>query len=396
MPAERTTPDVVVVGAGIVGALIGRELAGRGHRVTLVDPDPGGGASISNAGMLVPSYCRPMATPATIRDGVAGLIGRDASITLGSLAPSVLGWLVHFVWAARPGRARQVAAALVAAAQTAADGYNELATETGIAVGLRRDGWLQVAGSAAALGRQVRAAREQADVAFEVLTADVCRDREPGLRADLAGGVYFAGDASLDPVAATRAALIAAERRGAMLHRAPMTSLIGHGGRARAVRTPDGDVTADVFVLATGATPADGTRVQPGWGWSIDISTKTKLVHGPLMGLDDHVVLNPLPDRVRITGGMRIGGTPSPEHDRAAGAAIRSAADRLVPDLRDLPDGPVLRGARPMTPDGMPRITRTGSNVITAAGHGTLGMTLAPSTARAVSDLLTPTTRTRR
>ncbi|MDT7707108.1 MAG: D-amino-acid dehydrogenase [Pseudonocardiales bacterium] len=388
MLTDHPTSDVVVVGAGIVGALIGRELAGQGRRVVLVDPDPGGGASVANAGMLVPSYCRPMAAPATLRAGMRGLIGRDASVTLGSFAPSVLGWLARFAWAARPGRARQVAARLVDSARTAADGYAELAAETGVALGLRRSGWLQVAGSAAVLRQQIDAAREQKDMPFDILDNHACRRREPGLGPHVAGGVHFDGDASLDPVAATRAALMAAEHRGAVIHRALMTGLAVRDGRVRAVRTTAGDVSATTFVLATGAAPASGTQVQPGWGWSIDLPTVTTLVHAPLMGLDDHVVFNPLAERIRITGGMRIGGTPSTEHDRVAAAAIRHAAERLVPGLRDLRNATVLRGARPMTPDGVPRIAWTRPNLITATGHGTLGMTLAPSTAKAVSALL--------
>jgi D-amino-acid dehydrogenase len=41
-----------------------------------------------------------------------------------------------------------------------------------------------------------------------------------------------------------------------------------------------------------------------------------------------------------------------------------------------------------MTPDGLPRVAKTGRNLVTATGHGTLGMTLAPATAAAVAQLL--------
>ncbi|WP_432549540.1 FAD-dependent oxidoreductase, partial [Kineococcus esterisolvens] len=45
---------VVVLGGGVVGAACAWRLAGRGHRVVLVDPVPGGGASRAAAGMLAP------------------------------------------------------------------------------------------------------------------------------------------------------------------------------------------------------------------------------------------------------------------------------------------------------------------------------------------------------
>ena len=47
--------DVVVVGAGIIGCAIARELAARGLVATVVDPrPPGGGATQASAGMLAP------------------------------------------------------------------------------------------------------------------------------------------------------------------------------------------------------------------------------------------------------------------------------------------------------------------------------------------------------
>ena len=46
-------------------------------------------------------------------------------------------------------------------------------------------------------------------------------------------------------------------------------------------------------------------------------------------------------------------------------------------------------GLRPMTADGLPIVgrLRPDSNVLVASGHGMLGLTLAPSTAKTVRDL---------
>ncbi|WP_183093772.1 FAD-dependent oxidoreductase [Nocardioides stalactiti] len=46
---------VKVLGAGIIGLSVADELLRRGHRVTVVDPAPGAGASYAAAGMLSPS-----------------------------------------------------------------------------------------------------------------------------------------------------------------------------------------------------------------------------------------------------------------------------------------------------------------------------------------------------
>jgi glycine oxidase len=46
--------DVIVVGGGIIGLSAAFQLARRGHRVAVIDDQPGGGASFAAAGMLAP------------------------------------------------------------------------------------------------------------------------------------------------------------------------------------------------------------------------------------------------------------------------------------------------------------------------------------------------------
>ena len=67
-----TGTDVVVIGAGAVGASVAYELARRGASVTVVDEGPGvgGGCSYANAGLLSPSHVQPLATPANVAAGL--------------------------------------------------------------------------------------------------------------------------------------------------------------------------------------------------------------------------------------------------------------------------------------------------------------------------------------
>jgi len=48
------TADVLIIGGGVIGLAIAWRAAQRGLRVTVADPDPGGGASHAAAGMLTP------------------------------------------------------------------------------------------------------------------------------------------------------------------------------------------------------------------------------------------------------------------------------------------------------------------------------------------------------
>jgi len=48
------SPDVLVIGAGVIGLAVDWRCLGRGMTVTVVDPAPGSGASWTAAGMLAP------------------------------------------------------------------------------------------------------------------------------------------------------------------------------------------------------------------------------------------------------------------------------------------------------------------------------------------------------
>ncbi|MEQ1860813.1 MAG: FAD-dependent oxidoreductase [Chthoniobacteraceae bacterium] len=77
---------VVIVGGGVIGLSAASECARRGHRVTVVEKSrKQRGASLGNAGMIVPSHFIPLAAPAR-RGGVS----QYSIPTLGRiLAPAV-------------------------------------------------------------------------------------------------------------------------------------------------------------------------------------------------------------------------------------------------------------------------------------------------------------------
>jgi D-amino-acid dehydrogenase len=70
---------------------------------------------------------------------------------------------------------------------------------------------------------------------------------------------------------------------------------------------------------------------------------------------------------------------------------LRRGASRYLGEAWQQGDGErAWIGLRPMTPDGLPAIGRAPgiSNLYVATGHGMLGVTLAPVTARAIAELI--------
>jgi D-amino-acid dehydrogenase len=128
--------------------------------------------------------------------------------------------------------------------------------------------------------------------------------------------------------------------------------------------------------------------VRPGKGYCLDT---TPLPLRSATNLSDaKVAVTPLDGRLRLAGTMEFGGLDE-TINRVRVEAIRRAPGAYLRDW-DPPSGTTTpqAGMRPMTPDGLPIIGRLGrlANTYVSTGHGMLGVTLAPGTAAALSDLI--------
>ena len=205
---EDEAPDVVVVGAGVIGCAAAWRLATAGHRVTLVDPAVGQAASWVAAGMLAPV--------------TESAFGETALLQLNLAAVRAFPAFV-----------------------------DELESLTGEVVGLRREGTLTVAHDAddwAAL-RRLTAFRADVGLETQVLDGRACRRLEPFLAADVTAGVLAVGDLSVDNrryLSALRAA-------------AGLAGVHSVAGSVQRVLTADGVATG--VQMATGATVSAGAVV---------------------------------------------------------------------------------------------------------------------------------------
>jgi D-amino-acid dehydrogenase len=163
----------------------------------------------------------------------------------------------------------------------------------------------------------------------------------------------------------------------------------------RSVRAGGRRFEPDRVVLAAGAWTGPVSRlfgqplpVRPGKGYSVEL---------PPLGLrgatnlwDAHVAITPFDHALRVAGTMEFGGLDENINQIRVDAILRAPATYLrdyeVPTAGITPRA----GMRPMTPDGLPIIGRLGSlsNAFVSTGHGTLGVTLAPGSAAAITELV--------
>lgn len=358
---ERS-PDVVLIGAGIVGAACAHALARAGAAVALYD------RAFAGAG------------------------------SSGACEGNVLAWDKE--------RTRELPLAL-----RSAELWAELADELPDDFEYDRKGSVVVAETA----DDMVAARTLAEtlaaqgVESELLDAAALREAEPHSAQDLPGGVLYPGDAQLEPRLATVALVRAAQRAGARLVTGTAVEGIERDaqGRAAAVHTAGGRVVAGAVVVAAGVwTPAVlrsarlHVPVTPRKGHIVVLERSpvrfarklSELGYVSAVEADDEGLLVAMVVESTESGTVLLGS--SREHrgfDRAVdvgvAAAVARRAARFFPVLRDLRALRAYAGLRPLSPDHLPIIgpLAGADNVCVATGHEGAGIGLAPATAELVA-----------
>ena len=352
--------DCVIIGGGVIGLSIARELAGRGARVRVLSRGPGRDtASWAAAGILPPAPDRA-ATSAGNR------------LTAWSDA-------LHRTWA------------------------QELLAETGIDNQLRRCGGLYVAASDAGLDRLAMAADSwrQRGARCAWLTAADIGAHEPALTPAIEEGGIRAGfllpdEMSLRPPRHLEALAASCRGRGVTITTAEVLGFEERDGVVSGVVTDSGVVRSGAYCLATGAWSGDLAA-------SLGLTIDTRPIRG-------QIVLLRLPRQIlgrvvnfgidylvpRDDGRLLVGSTIedagfSAETTAEAVDRLTGVAQRL---LGALPGAVVERawaGLRPGSADGLPTLGRIPrlANAYVATGHFRAGLHQSTGTAVLLADLMT-------
>ena len=161
--------------------------------------------------------------------------------------------------------------------------------------------------------------------------------------------------------------------------------------------TSTGEIEGDAFVVATGAwTPLLNRQlgckilIQPGKGYSMTMARPAKCPAIPLMFEEHRVAVTPMQTGYRLGSIMEFAGYDSTIHPRRM-ELLRAGAAHYLQEPTAEPIMEQWYGWRPMTPNSLPIIDRTAAfeNVMVAAGHNMLGLSMATGTGQLVADLLT-------
>lgn len=402
---ENTKLKVVVLGGGVIGVTTAYYLAKAGHEVTVLDRQQGPAleTSFANAGEISPGYSSPWAGPGVPIKAVKWLLMKHGPLAIRpSFDPAMWSWLLKMLRNCTTARYALNKARMVPIAEYSRDCLRELRSEIGLAYDERSQGTLQLFRNQSQLdsiGGDVEVLKKFG-VPFEVLDAAGCIAAEPALarvRGKFVGGLRLPHDETGDCHMFTNK--LAERAQGAVTFRYGITirEIVTDGRRATAVRTDDGLVAGDAFVVAMGSysplllrTLGIKAPVYPIKGYSLTIPIQDE-GGAPVSTVMDEtykVAITRLGNRIRVGGTAEIAG-----YDLALRGSRRGALEYSFTDLfgggGSVSEATFWCGLRPMTPDGPPIVGHTHiGGLYLNTGHGTLGWTMACGSGRVLADLI--------
>jgi sarcosine oxidase subunit beta len=348
-----TQPDVVVVGAGILGASAAFHLAERGYRVVVLE---------------------------------RGAPNREGSgTTAGNLH-------IQAIHTRRPGQEIPVdSARLLSLQRRASDHWAQIEDRLDTDVELRRGGGFMVA-ETAAQEEELREKHEwerRAGIPTEVLTGDEARKRLPLLSDRVRAASWCPLDGYANPLLITPAYLTAARRLGAELHAfTPVTGIrrVGDGYKVlsgeRSWTAPVVVNTAGPWITEISALAGIRIRMSP-----VAIQMHVTVRVPPVMHhLVQHIGEGMSVKQVNAGNLLIGGGWPAAELDMAGRSTVSvpsmagnlAQAGRILPFLGGLRLLRMWAGPLAATPDEMPVIGEVPGHPGFFVAGGTYAFTLAP------------------
>lgn len=395
-------PDVVVLGAGIVGVGAALHLQARGRDVVLVDRGgvAGEGTSFGNSGIIERSSVFPYAFPRELRTiaRYALNIAPEAHYHVRAL-PWLTPWLRLHRRHSSPEAARRGADAAYPLVERCLVEHEALMEAAGATHLYRKIGWLKVYRTSASLQKAIRDAERARPygVAFDILDSVKVHALEPALVSEFAGGIHLLDPGSVsDPGALVKAyAALFVSRGGRFVD-----------GDARTFRelpdgwgldTAAGRTRAPEAVVALGPWSHDlvqklGYRlplvVKRGYHMHFGMRGGASLQR-PVLDWENGFVAAPMARGIRITTGAEFARRDAPPSPLQM-ARAEIAARKMLPLTSVLDDKPWM-GSRPCLPDLLPVIGPAPRHpgLWFDFGHQHHGLTIGPVCGRLLAEMMT-------
>lgn len=395
---------VVIIGGGVIGLCTAYYCVRKGLRVTVIErsPEERDGCSFGNAGMVVPSHFVPLAAPGVVTLGLKWMLDPESPFYVKPrFRADLLGWGLRFWRSATREHVERSAPLLCDLSLRSRACFEELAALPGNDFGLERKGLLLLCKTERALEAEARTAERgrALGIPSEVLDAKQTAQREPDVRMDVAGSIYFPKDCHLTPQRLMSALKRQLDALGATFEwSTEVTGFRVSGKHLEAVQTTRGDFRAAEHVLCGGSWSPGLARqlrlnlpIQAGKGYSLTLTEPRQLPTTCAIFAEAHLAVTPMGKSLRFGGTLELAGLNTDINPVRVRGIIKSVP-AYYPDFSpsDFEGIRPWSGLRPCSPDGLPYMGRTAryTNLGIATGHAMVGVSLGPVTGMLMAEIL--------
>ena len=395
--------SVIIVGGGVIGIACAHYLRRSGFDVTVIEKDNLAGAcSHGNCGFVCPSHVLPLTEPGAISVALKSLVTPNAPFRVRPrFSPALWQWLLQFARRCRHDTMIEAGRHLKAILEASMIEYRELTGSGTLEAEWQENGLLYVLKTSAGMESFAKTNAlllDEFGVGARMIEGGDLPGFDSALKSDLAGAYFYEDDAHLRPDVLNRNWIQRLRSEGvAFIESCELQQVRKQSGSIVALQTSQGELTADRFVFAMGAWSAQmgqelecSIPIEPGKGYSVTMRRPTICPQHPILFPEHKVGVTPFRDGYRLGSMMEFSGFD----ERIPPSRIQQLRDSAEPYLLEAhcADGNAEEwfGWRPMTWDSLPIIGDVPrlKNAMLATGHNMLGLSLAPSTGRLVSELM--------
>lgn len=405
---------VHIIGGGIIGLCSAYYLNSLGEEVTIIDKSElTTGCSHGNAGMIVPSHFIPLAAPGVINKGLRWMFKPSSPFFIRSIMDKdLLQWLWKFYKSCNLQNVEQSMALLYDANNHSVSLYSELTEllkgktdQSSISnFKFQRRGLLLLYRDEKTRKEELETAEVATTLGLEAieLNEEEIKALNPGCVIVAMGGIYYPGDAHIDPAMFMGQMIQYLRAKGVKFILSE--EIIGFRqslDRIETITTNKQEIKVDDVLIAAGSWSGKLMKfinrrllIQDGKGYSMSFSGFSNTPAIPTILAAEKVSISPYKSAFRLGGTLEISRL-SNKIDIKRLDGILNSFSQYFPDIPvERPQlSEVWYGFRPLSPDGLPYIGRISGfqNCFINSGHAMLGMSLGPISGLLISQIMTNT-----
>lgn len=397
------TPDVTVLGAGIVGICTALSLVEKGLKTRLVDRDaPGQATSYGNAGIISPWSVVPQSMPGMWTKVPGWLLDPLGPVSIKpSYFPRMVPWGMRFIYEGQRRRIDTISNAMELLNRDCVSLFRHHLQGTDREDLIRDSMYVHAFrdGTGADVDSIDYAMRRDRGARIERIGAIDLHDLEPALSPDFQAAILIHDQArALNPGEIGTVLAQKFRSMGGEICRQTVSSLRPKDG-GWVYHTEIGEQHSPKLVLSMGVWSAKlleplglSIPLEAEKGYHVSFRDPGVVLNNSVMDMDMKFVASSMSDGLRVAGTAEFAGLDAPINQKRLDGLIKLARN-LLPKLSETKIE-TWSGQRPSLPDSLPCIGEVEGfpGLIAAFGHSHYGLMMAPKTGRIVADLVTNTT----